>query len=78
MSAYVAGTRGGERMGIFYFDPYGAGRKKSVGVDVGVYRAQEAFKDAITPIVSNNSNYVKGEQAKTGADLVGRRRHPIP
>jgi peptidyl-dipeptidase Dcp len=28
------------------------------------YREQEAFKDAITPIVSNNSNYVKGETGK--------------
>jgi peptidyl-dipeptidase Dcp len=56
-------TRAGERVGLFYFDPYARDGKKS-GAWMSEYRTQEMFKETITPIVSNNSNYVKGEPAK--------------
>ncbi|HPH65591.1 MAG TPA: M3 family metallopeptidase [Kofleriaceae bacterium] len=46
-------------VGIFYFDPYARNGKRS-GAWMSEYRTQEKFNAAITPIVSNNSNFVKG------------------
>jgi peptidyl-dipeptidase Dcp len=51
-------TRGGTRIGLWYFDPYARDGKKS-GAWMNEYRTQEAFKGATTPIVSNNANFVK-------------------
>jgi peptidyl-dipeptidase Dcp len=56
-------TRGGERVGLYYFDPYARDGKRSAAW-MSQYRAQETFKSAITPIVSNNCNYVAGEAGK--------------
>jgi peptidyl-dipeptidase Dcp len=53
-------TRGGKRVGLWYFDPYARDGKRS-GAWMNEYRTQESFKGAITPIVSNNSNFVKGK-----------------
>ncbi|HWO23787.1 MAG TPA: M3 family metallopeptidase [Kofleriaceae bacterium] len=53
-------TRGGKRVGLWYFDPYARDGKRS-GAWMNEYRTQEAFKAAVTPIVSNNSNFVKGK-----------------
>jgi peptidyl-dipeptidase Dcp len=53
-------NRGGKRIGLFYFDPYTRAGKNS-GAWMNEYRTQEKFKDDITPIVSNNCNYVKGK-----------------
>jgi len=53
-------TRGGKRMGLWYFDPYARDGKRS-GAWMNEYRTQEAFKSPVTPIVSNNSNFVKGK-----------------
>ncbi len=52
--------RDGQHVGYFYFDPYARDGKRS-GAWMSEYRTQEAYKDNITPIVSNNSNYVKGK-----------------
>jgi peptidyl-dipeptidase Dcp len=52
-------TRGGQRVGLWYFDPFARPGKRS-GAWMAEYRAQEAFKGRVTPIVSNNSNFVKG------------------
>jgi peptidyl-dipeptidase Dcp len=52
--------RNGSRVGLFYFDPYARAGKRS-GAWMNEYRTQEKFKDEITPIVSNNCNYVKGK-----------------
>jgi peptidyl-dipeptidase Dcp len=52
-------TRGGDRVGLWYFDPYARDGKRS-GAWMSEYRTQEMFKGAITPIVSNNANFVKG------------------
>jgi peptidyl-dipeptidase Dcp len=53
-------TRGGKRVGLWYFDPYARDGKRS-GAWMNEYRTQEAFKGGVTPIVSNNSNFVKGK-----------------
>jgi peptidyl-dipeptidase Dcp len=52
--------RGGARAGLWYFDPYARAGKRS-GAWMSEYRTQERFKDETTPIVSNNSNFVKGK-----------------
>jgi peptidyl-dipeptidase Dcp len=51
-------TRGGARVGLWYFDPYARDGKNS-GAWMSEYRTQEGFRGEVTPIVSNNSNFVK-------------------
>jgi peptidyl-dipeptidase Dcp len=53
-------TRGGKRIGLWYFDPYAREGKRS-GAWMSEYRTQERFADDVTPIVSNNANFVKGK-----------------
>jgi peptidyl-dipeptidase Dcp len=52
--------RNGRRVGLWYFDPY-ARDGKSSGAWMNEYRTQEKFKDVVTPIVSNNANFIKGK-----------------
>ena len=52
--------RDGKQIGLWYFDPY-AREGKSSGAWMNEYCTQEKFKRNITPIVSNNSNFVKGK-----------------
>ncbi|MCE9521979.1 MAG: M3 family metallopeptidase [Alphaproteobacteria bacterium] len=59
MSVYEV-RRGGNRVGLWYFDPY-ARSGKSSGAWMNEYRTQEKFKDTLTPVVSNNSNFIKGK-----------------
>ena len=49
----------GKRVGLWYWDPYARSAKKS-GAWMSEYRSQEDFEGFVTPIVSNNSNFVKG------------------
>jgi len=49
----------GARVGLWYFDPWARLGKKS-GAWMDEFRAQESFDGAVTPIVSNNANFVKG------------------
>jgi len=49
----------GQRVGLWYFDPYARAGKNS-GAWMNEYRSQERFKGVVTPIVSNNANFVKG------------------
>ena len=49
----------GRHVALFYFDPYARANKAS-GAWMNAYRAQERFSGEVTPIVSNNSNFVKG------------------
>jgi peptidyl-dipeptidase Dcp len=51
--------RGGQQIGMWYFDPYAREGKRS-GAWMNAYRAQENVTQPITAIVSNNSNFVKG------------------
>jgi peptidyl-dipeptidase Dcp len=50
--------RGGRQVGLWYFDPY-ARPGKSSGAWMSEYRPQERFAGEVTPIVSNNANFVK-------------------
>jgi peptidyl-dipeptidase Dcp len=49
----------GRHIGLWYFDPYARSGKRS-GAWMNSYRDQERFEGEITTIVSNNSNFVKG------------------
>lgn len=53
-------TRDGEHVGLWYFDPF-ARRGKRSGAWMTAYRIQENLDSPVTPIVSNNSNFVKGQ-----------------
>jgi peptidyl-dipeptidase Dcp len=53
-------TRAGKRVGLWYFDPYARAGKNS-GAWMNEYRTQEKFRTEITPVVSNNSNFVKAK-----------------
>jgi peptidyl-dipeptidase Dcp len=55
-------TRGGVHLGLWYFDPYARDGKQS-GAWMSEYRTQEAFKEPASPIVSNNSNFVRSDGA---------------
>ena len=50
----------GKLVGLWYFDPYARVGKQS-GAWMNAYRTQERFDGAVTTIVSNNSNFVKGK-----------------
>jgi peptidyl-dipeptidase Dcp len=50
---------GGKHVGLWYFDPY-AREGKSSGAWMNSYRTQDGLEN-ITPIVSNNTNFVKGK-----------------
>ena len=49
----------GRHVGLWYFDPYARPGKRS-GAWMNAYRRQERFEQPVTTIVSNNSNFVKG------------------
>ncbi len=50
--------RADRQIGLWYFDPY-ARSGKSSGAWMSEYRTQERFDGEMTPIVSNNANFVK-------------------
>ena len=56
--------RAGEHIGLWYFDPYARPGKRS-GAWMTAYRAQENMGESITPIVSNNSNFIQGAEGET-------------
>lgn len=51
--------RDGKHIGLWYLDPYARQGKRS-GAWMNAYRSQENMGESITPIVSNNSNFIKG------------------
>ena len=53
-------TRDGNHVGLWYFDPF-ARRGKRSGAWMTAYRVQRNMDQPITPIVSNNSNFIKGK-----------------
>ena len=57
VSVYAVTGRGGEPVGVFYFDPY-ARKGKVSGAWMNNYRDQQRLGGAVLPIVSNNSNFV--------------------
>jgi peptidyl-dipeptidase Dcp len=56
-------TRSGQQVALWYFDPYARAGKQS-GAWMNEYRTQERFKGAVTPIVSNNTNFVPAGAGK--------------
>jgi peptidyl-dipeptidase Dcp len=56
--AWEVTDRGGQVVGLFYFDPYARKGKRS-GAWMSGYRSQERFDGAVPAIVSNNCNYSK-------------------
>jgi peptidyl-dipeptidase Dcp len=50
---------GGWHVGLFYFDPFARTGKRS-GAWMNAYRPQERFSGVVSPIISNNSNFMKG------------------
>lgn len=56
-------TRGGKHVGLWYFDPY-ARRGKRSGAWMTEYRGQQNIDKPINPLVSNNSNFIKGEEGQ--------------
>ena len=55
--------REGEQVGLFYLDPYARVGKRS-GAWMNAYRVQENIDQPKTPIVSNNSNFIPGEEGQ--------------
>ena len=53
----------GKHHGLWVFDPYARRGKKS-GAWMNAYRMQQNIDGRITPIVSNNSNFVKGKEGE--------------
>ena len=53
-------TRNGRRVGLWYFDFFARAGKNS-GAWMNEYRKQERFRNEVSPIVSNNANFVKGK-----------------
>lgn len=49
-----------QHVGLWYFDPYARAGKRS-GAWMSAYRSQQRLDGAVTTIVSNNSNFVKGK-----------------
>ncbi len=62
MSVYEI-RRVGKLVGLWYFDPYARDGKNS-GAWMNECRSQERFRTEITPVVSNNANFVKGKPAE--------------
>ncbi len=59
MRVYKVTDPAGKQVGLWYFDPYARPGKQS-GAWMNAYRSQERFEKDITTIVSNNTNFVKG------------------
>lgn len=53
----------GNHVGLWYLDPYAREGKRS-GAWMTDYRAQENMATTITPIVSNNSNFIEGAEGE--------------
>jgi peptidyl-dipeptidase Dcp len=49
----------GRHVGLFYFDPFARGGKRS-GAWMNAYRRQHRLDGGVTTLVSNNSNFVQG------------------
>ena len=56
--------RKGQHLGLWYLDPFAREGKRS-GAWMTSYRAQENLGTAVSPIVSNNSNFVAASEGET-------------
>lgn len=60
VSVYRVLGKGGEHVGLWYFDPY-AREGKNSGAWMDSYRPQNRLDGDVRPIVSNNSNFKRGK-----------------
>lgn len=60
---WQVGDAAGAPVGLFFFDPYARPGKRS-GAWMNAYRSQERFDGTVTPIISNNSNFMKGTEGQ--------------
>jgi peptidyl-dipeptidase Dcp len=56
----VTDGKSGDHVGLFYFDPWARSGKRS-GAWMSAYRQQHQLGEDISPIVSNNTNFLKGK-----------------
>jgi len=56
----VTDRESGHHLGLFFFDPYARQGKRS-GAWMNAYRRQQRFDGEVTTIVSNNSNFIRGQ-----------------
>jgi len=59
----VTDRTSGDHVGLWYLDPFARTGKRSGAWATG-YRSHETYNGKQTPLVSNNSNFVKGEEGK--------------
>jgi peptidyl-dipeptidase Dcp len=59
VTVYEVKDAKGQHVGLWYFDPFAREGKRS-GAWMNDYRTQNRLDGPVTPIVSNNSNFVKG------------------
>jgi peptidyl-dipeptidase Dcp len=59
VTVYEVKNAKGQHVGLWYFDPFAREGKRS-GAWMNEYRTQNRMDAATSPIVSNNSNFVKG------------------
>jgi peptidyl-dipeptidase Dcp len=59
-TVYEVTDASGKHVGLWYFDCYARPGKRS-GAWMNAYRKQERFEKPVATIVSNNTNFVKGE-----------------
>ena len=59
VTVYAVKDAKGAQVGLWYFDPFAREGKRS-GAWMDEYRTQNRMEQEVTPIVSNNSNFVKG------------------
>ena len=64
---WEARSAAGQHVGYFYFDPYARAGKNS-GAWMSEYRSQERLDQAVSPIVSINTNFLRGKPGT--ADLI--------
>jgi peptidyl-dipeptidase Dcp len=57
----VTDRTSGRHIGLWFFDPYAREGKRS-GAWMNAYRSQERFERDVPTIVSNNSNFIKGNE----------------
>jgi len=59
VTVYEVKNAKGAHVGLWYFDPFAREGKRS-GAWMNEYRTQNRLGKNVTPIVSNNANFVKG------------------
>lgn len=60
VTVYEVSGKDGQHVGMWYFDPYAREGKRS-GAWMTAYRVQSNMDEFRTPIVSNNSNFIKSD-----------------